>query len=161
MLHAVKKEKSLIFDRAEGSRLWDIHGKEYLDTMSGSAGPAMVGHAHPAVADAVARQMAKLPSTNILHESVPVIEFCRRLAEIAPAGLTKTFICTGGGEAIEAAIKFAIHVTGRAEVISLTGAYHGMSLATMGLTGMPAMRPTFSIIAGGTPSASIRWPSRR
>ncbi len=136
VLHAARREKSLIFERAEGSRVWDIHGKVYLDTMSGSAGPAMVGHAHPAVTEAVARQMAKLPSTNVLHSSVPVIEFCARLAAIAPPGLTKTFLCTGGGEAVEAAIKFATRVTGRSEVISLTGAYHGMSLATMGLSGM-------------------------
>src|SRR5256714_12721930 len=92
VLHAVKKQKSLIFERAEGSRLWDIQGRMYLDTMSGSAGPAMVGHAHPAVAEAVARQMAKLPSTNILHDSIPLIEFCSRLAAIAPPGLTKTFL---------------------------------------------------------------------
>jgi len=153
VLHAVQREKSLIFERAEGSRLWDIHGKLYLDTMSGSAGPAMVGHAHPAVVEAVARQMARLPSTNILHESVPVIEFCRRLAGIAPPGMAKTFICTGGGEAIEAAIKFAIRVTGRAEVLSLTGAYHGMSLATMGLTGMPALRKWLP--------GALRWPAFR
>ncbi|MBZ5596325.1 MAG: aspartate aminotransferase family protein [Acidobacteriia bacterium] len=153
VLRAVKREKSLIFDRAEGSRLWDIHGKVYLDTMSGSAGPAMVGHAHPAVAEAVARQMAKLPSTNILHGSIPVIEFCRRLAVIAPPGLTKTFLCTGGGEAIEAAIKFAIRVTGRSEVVSLTGAYHGMSLATMGLAGMPALRKWLP--------GAMRWPTFR
>ena len=44
VLNALRKEKSLIFERAEGSRLWDIKGKVYLDTMSGSAGPAMVGH---------------------------------------------------------------------------------------------------------------------
>ncbi|MBV9269283.1 MAG: aspartate aminotransferase family protein [Acidobacteriaceae bacterium] len=153
VLHAVKREKSLIFERAEGSRLWDIHGNAYLDSMSGSAGPAMVGHARPEVATAVARQMATLPSTNILHESVAVIEFCHRLATIMPAGLTKTFICTGGGEAIEAAIKFAIRVTGRPEVLSLTGAYHGMSLATMGLTGMPALRKWL-------PGAA-RWPGFR
>jgi 4-aminobutyrate aminotransferase-like enzyme len=153
VLHGVRREKSLIFERAEGSRMWDVHGKLYLDTMSGSAGPAMVGHAHPAVAEAVARQMAKLPSTNVLHDSVPVIEFCARLAAIAPQGLTKTFLCVGGGEAIEAAIKFAIRITGRTEVLSLTGAYHGMSLATMGLTGMPALR-------NWMPGA-VRWPAFR
>jgi 2,2-dialkylglycine decarboxylase (pyruvate) len=153
VLRAAKKEKSLVFERAEGSRLWDIRGKMYLDTMSGSAGPAMVGHAHPAVVEAVARQMATLPSTNVLHLSVPVIEFCRRLAAITPSGLTKTFLSTGGGEAIEAAIKFAIRVTGRSEVLSLTGAYHGMSLATMGLTGMPAMRKWLP--------GAMRWPGFR
>ena len=153
VLRAAKRDKSLIFERAEGSRLWDVHGKVYLDTMSGSAGPAMVGHANPLVAQAVARQMTILPSTNVLHLSVPVIEFCRRLAAITPSGLTKTFLCTGGGEAIEAAIKFAIRVTGRSEVISLTGAYHGMSLATMGLTGMPAMRKWLP--------GAMRWPGFR
>ena len=119
VLHAVRRSKAIIFDHAEKAKLWDIHGKEYLDTMSGSAGPAMVGHANPEVAEAVARQMAKLPSVNILHDSVPMIEFARKVAEIAPAGLSKTFLCAGGGEAIEAALKLAIRVTGRTEVISL------------------------------------------
>lgn len=153
VLHGIRREKSLIFERAQGSRLWDVHGKVYLDTMSGSAGPAMVGHAHPAVAEAVARQMSRLPSNNIIHDSVPVIEYCARMAAIAPPGLSKTFLCVGGGEAIEAAIKFAIRVTGRSEVLSLTGAYHGMSLATMGLTGMPNLRRW---MPGG-----VRWPTFR
>jgi 2,2-dialkylglycine decarboxylase (pyruvate) len=153
VLHAVRREKSVVFERAEGSRLWDTHGKLYLDTMSGSAGPAMVGHAHPAVAEAVARQMAKLPSTNILHDSVPVVEFCARMAAITPTGLTKTFLCAGGGEAVEAAIKFAMRITGYTEVLSLTGAYHGMSLATMGLGGMPALRKWLP--------GSVRWPAFR
>ena len=153
VLHGIRREKSLIFERAQGSRLWDVHGKLYLDTMSGSAGPAMVGHAHPAVTEAVARQMAKLPSTNILHDSIPVIEFCARMATIAPPGLCKTFLCVGGGEAVEAAIKFAIHVSGRTEVLSLTGSYHGMSLATMSLTGMPNLRKWMP--------GAVRWPTFR
>jgi len=67
--------------------------------------------------------------------------------------LTKTFLCVGGGEAIEAAIKFTMRITGRTEVLSLTGAYHGMSLATMGLVGMPALR-------NWMPGA-VRWPTFR
>ena len=153
ILHAVRRNKAIIFDHAENAKLWDIYGKEYLDTMSGSAGPAMVGHANPKVAEAVARQMARLPSHNLLHDSVPMIEFSKRLAAIAPRGLTKTFLCPGGGEAIEAAIKFAIRVTGRNEVLSLTGAYHGMSLATLSLGGMPALRKW---LPGG-----VRWPTFR
>jgi 4-aminobutyrate aminotransferase-like enzyme len=153
VLHALKREKSLIFERAQGSRMWDIHGKVYLDTMSGSAGPAMVGHANPLVTEAVSLQMAKLPSTNVLHESIPVIEFCARMASIAPKGMTKTFLCTGGGEAVEAAIKFAIRVTGRSEMLSLTGGYHGQSLATMGLGGMPNFRKWLP--------GAMRWPNFR
>jgi 4-aminobutyrate aminotransferase / (S)-3-amino-2-methylpropionate transaminase / 5-aminovalerate transaminase len=153
VLHALRRPNSLILERASGSRMWDIHGKMYLDTMSGSAGPAMVGHANPDVAEAVARQFAKLPSVNLLHDSPPLIEFCAKMATFAPAGMTKTFLCTGGGEAVEAAIKFAIRVTGRAEVLSLSGAYHGQSLATMGLGGMPALRKW---MPGG-----VRWPNFR
>jgi len=153
VLHALRRDRSQIFARAQGSKLWDIHGNEYLDTMSGSAGPAMVGHANPRVAEAVARQMATLPSVNIIHDSVPVIDFCTRMAEIAPARLSKTFLCVGGGEAVEAAIKFAMRITGRPEVLSLTGAYHGQSLATMGLGGMSTTRKWM-------PSAP-RWPNFR
>jgi 4-aminobutyrate aminotransferase-like enzyme len=153
VLHAVQREKTVIFDHAKGAKLWDVNGKMYLDTMSGSAGPAMIGHAHPVVADSIAKQAARLPTVNLLHDSTTTIEFCERLASIAPAGLSKCFICPGGGDAIEAAIKFAIHVTGRAEIISLTGAYHGMSLATMSLSGMPAIRSWF-------PGAT-RWPTFR
>jgi 4-aminobutyrate aminotransferase len=153
VLHAVRGPKAIIFERGENARLWDIRGKEYLDTMSGSAGPAMVGHANPRVAEAVSRQMAKLPSHNLRHYSVPVIEYCKRLAEITPRGLTKSFMCPGGGDAIEAAIKFAIRVTGRNEVLSLSGAYHGMSLATLSLGGMPAFRSWYP---GG-----VRWPGFR
>lgn len=153
VLHALRRSKSLIFERAQGSRMWDIHGKMYLDTMSGSAGPGMVGHAHPAVAEAVARQMAQLPSVNLVHDSTTLIEFSTRIAALTPKGMTKTFLCTGGGEAIEAAIKFAMRVTGRAEVLSLSGAYHGQSLATMGLGGMPALRKWM-------PGAT-RWPNFR
>lgn len=153
VLHAVQRPVSLILERAEGARMWDINGKLYLDTMSGSAGPAMVGHAHPAVTEAVARQLAKLPSVNLLHESPTVIEFCAKMAAVAPRGMTKTFLCTGGGEAVEAALKFAIRVTGRSEVLSLTGAYHGQSLATMGLGGMPVFRKRLP--------GAMRWPNFR
>lgn len=153
VLHALKRDKSLILERAQGSRMWDTNGKVYLDTMSGSAGPAMVGHANPVVADAISRQLARLPSHNILHDSIPVIEFCARMAAVAPQGMTKTFLCTGGGEAVEAAIKFAMRVTGRSEVLSLTGGYHGQSLATMGLGGMPHFRKW---LPGG-----VRWPNFR
>jgi 2,2-dialkylglycine decarboxylase (pyruvate) len=151
VLHALRRERRLIFERGQGARLWDVDGKMYLDAISGTNGPAMVGHSHPAVTKAVSRQLELLPSTFIAHDSVPVVDFCRKMAEIAPDGLSKTFLCPGGGEAVEAALKLAIRVTGRTEVLSLHGAYHGMSLATMGLAGIPALREWFP---GG-----VRWPT--
>jgi 4-aminobutyrate aminotransferase-like enzyme len=125
----------------------------YLDTMSGSAGPAMVGHANPRVAEAVARQMATLPTTSILHQSDTLIAYCTRLAGLTPEGLTKVAVLAGGGEAIEAAIKLAMRVTGRTEVLSLHGAYHGMSLATMGLAGIVGDRAWLP--------GAVRWPTFR
>jgi 4-aminobutyrate aminotransferase-like enzyme len=151
VLHALRKERRLVFAHGKGARLWDVNGRAYLDAISGTNGPAMVGHSHPAVAEAVARQMTELPSTFIAHDSIPLVRFCTKMAQIAPPGLTKTFLCPGGGEAMEAALKFAIRVTGRTEVLSLYGGYHGMSLATMSLGGIPELREWFP---GG-----LRWPT--
>ena len=153
VLHSLRRDPCVTFVRGENARLWDADGRMYLDTMSGSAGPAMVGHANPRVADAVAKQMATLPTTNILHQSDTVIAYCTRLAGLTPDGLTKIALVAGGGDAIEAAIKLAMRVTGRTEVLSLHGAYHGMSLATMSLAGIA---PDRNWLPG-----AVRWPTFR
>jgi 4-aminobutyrate aminotransferase-like enzyme len=153
VLHSLRRDRCLIFERGDNAQLWDVQGRSYLDTMSGSAGPAMVGHANPRVARAVAEQMARLPTTNILHESAPVVEYCARLAGTLSFGPAKVALAAGGGEAIETAIKLAMRVTGGTEVISLHGAYHGMSLATMSLAGIAPDRSWFP---GG-----VRWPTFR
>ena len=153
VLHSLRRDLCLTFVRGDNARLWDDGGRMYLDSMSGSAGPAMVGHANPRVAEAVARQMATLPTTNILHQSDVVIAYCARLASLMPAGLTKVALVAGGGDAIEAAIKLAMRVTGRTEVLSLHGAYHGMSLATMSLAGIA---PDRAWLPG-----AVRWPTFR
>jgi 4-aminobutyrate aminotransferase-like enzyme len=153
VLHSLRRDPCLTLVRGENARVWDADGRMYLDTMSGSAGPAMVGHANPRVAEAVARQMATLPTTNILHQSDTLITYCTRLAGLAPEGLTKIAVLAGGGEAIEAAVKLAMRVTGRTEVLSLHGAYHGMSLATMGLAGIAGDRAWLP--------GAVRWPTFR
>lgn len=150
VLHALRGRERIIFERGSGSKLWDSDGREFLDAISGTNGPAMVGHAHPLVTERVGAQLAELPSTFVSYDSPALIEFAARMAEITPPGLSKTMLCPGGGEAVEAALKLAIRATGRAEVVSLHGAYHGLSLATMGLGGIPALREWFP---GG-----VRWP---
>src|SRR5260370_37197174 len=87
VLHALRRDRSVIFARAAGSRVWDIDGKVYLDAMSGSAGPAMVGHANPQVAAAVHRQIGKRPSVNTDHDSATVIDFSTRMTGVAPAAV--------------------------------------------------------------------------
>ena len=153
VLHSLRRDPCLTLVRGENARVWDSAGQMYLDTMSGSAGPAMVGHANPQVAHAVALQMATLPTTNILHQSDTLIAYCTRLAALMPEGLTKVAVLAGGGDAIEAAIKLAMRVTGRTEVLSLHGAYHGMSLATMSLAGIVGDRAWLP--------GAVRWPTFR
>jgi 4-aminobutyrate aminotransferase-like enzyme len=150
VLGNVRPARQVVFARGRGCRMWDADGREYLDAVSGTMGVAMVGHAHPKVTERLTRQLAELPSHAFWHLSAPVIELAERMSELAPNGPAKTYLCPGGGEGIDAAVKLAMAVTGRTEVVSLHGAYHGMSLAGMSLGGLPAYREWFP--------GHARWP---
>ena len=97
VLHALRRDRRLVFERGKGARLWDTEGNVYLDAISGTNGPAMIGHSHPRLAEEVSRQLSLLPSTFLSHDSIPVVDFARKMAEIAPPGLTKTFLCPEEG----------------------------------------------------------------
>jgi len=156
VLHSVERgsgDRRLVLERAEGCRVWDVDGREYLDAVSGTNGPALVGHNHPRVREAIVAQLDRIADHFYVYDSPPVVELAGRLAGIAPAGLDKTIFCPGGGDGIEAAVKLAMRITGKAEVVSLYGAYHGLGLATAGLGGLPALREWM-------PGAQ-RWPSFR
>jgi 4-aminobutyrate aminotransferase-like enzyme len=140
VLHSNRVAPPIVFERALGARLWDVEGNEYLDFLSSNMGPAMVGHSNPRVVRAIEEQARQLISTSILFDNVPLIRLCEKIAEISPSNLDKTYICPGGGEANEGAIKLAMLLTGRNRVASLTGAYHGQSMGMMGLCGMPSLR---------------------
>lgn len=150
VLHLLRPSRPRVFTRSSGCRVWDAEGREYLDGISGSMGVAMVGHAHPHVRESLARQFGELPDHFFIHDSPPLIEFAERISAIAPNGPTRTYLCPGGGEGIDAAVKLAMRVTGRTEVVSLHGAYHGASLIGMSLCGIPSLREWF-------PGAG-RWP---
>src|SRR5258708_31131821 len=111
VLHSLRRDPCLTLARGLNARVWDADGRMYLDTMSGSAGPATVGHSNPQVAEAVARQMATLPTTNILHQSDTLIAYCSRLAGLMPEGLTKVAVLAGGRCPIQGALTLAIRAT--------------------------------------------------
>jgi 4-aminobutyrate aminotransferase-like enzyme len=111
-----------------------------LDLLSANMGPTMVGHCHPVVTEAVTAQLAKLSSCRILFDNEAQVEYCNDLAKVSPFEESMTYLCPGGGEANEAAIKLAILLTGRPGVLGLEGAYHGQSIGTMSLCGMPSFR---------------------
>ena len=91
ILHGKKEPQQIVFTRGSGCRLWDVDGKEYLDLVSGTMGVAMIGHSHPAVIDAVTRQMGLLASNLYFFDSDAMVRFSKRMSQLAPMGPSKNF----------------------------------------------------------------------
>ena len=126
----------LVVERAEGARVWDADGREYID-FAGGLGCANVGHSLPAVVDAVHAQVDKyLHQCFMVGMYEPYVEVCRRLAELSPCrgADQKSVLLNSGAEAIENAVKIARVATGRQAVIVFDGAFHGRTLLTMTMT---------------------------
>lgn len=123
-------------DRAENAELWDVEGKRYVDFAGGIA-VLNTGHRHPKVMAAVEDQMKRFTHTAfqvVAYESF--IALAERLNKRAPfPGPAKTIFFTTGAEAVENAVKIARAYTKRTAIISFSGAFHGRTLMTMGLTG--------------------------
>jgi 4-aminobutyrate aminotransferase len=123
----------IVAARGEGSYLWDVNGERYLDFTSGIA-VNNTGHRHPKVVEAIKSQLDQLVHISMVTAHEPIIKLCEKLSKIAPGKLNSVFLNNSGGEAIDAAIKFARFVTGRSNVISFTGAFHGRTLLATALT---------------------------
>jgi 4-aminobutyrate aminotransferase-like enzyme len=135
--------KSIVVVGGEGAVFWDINGKKYIDFFSQTAGVLVLGYKHPAIVEAVKKQVEKSLHvfTGFVTEERAIL--AKKLAEIAPGKMKdniKTYFSSGGSEANETALKFALLKTGRKEVIGLWYSYHGGTLATMSLTGQSARR---------------------
>ncbi|MEE8293604.1 MAG: 4-aminobutyrate--2-oxoglutarate transaminase [Kiloniellales bacterium] len=122
-------------DRAENAEVWDVEGRRFVDFAGGIA-VLNTGHRHPKVMEAVARQSERFTHTAfqvMAYESY--VELAERLNALVPIQGAKTLLMNSGAEAVENAIKIARAYTGRSAVIAFTGAFHGRSLLTLGLTG--------------------------
>lgn len=129
----VYPKRDVVITRGEGALLWDDKGNEYVDCTSG-VGVASVGHANPAVADAVAAQAKVLVTCPGIFYNDVRARLMEKLVEITPAGLEKVFLCNSGTEAMEAAIKFARLSTGRQKVVSAMRGFHGRTLGALSAT---------------------------
>jgi acetylornithine/N-succinyldiaminopimelate aminotransferase len=131
--------------RGEGARVWDEDGNVYVDLVAGIAVNAL-GHAHPAVVEAVSRQIATLGHTSNLVANEPSVRLAERLL-----GLTgrdgKVFFANSGAEANEAAFKIARR-TGRPQIVATDGAFHGRTMGALALTGQPGKRAPFEPLPG-------------
>ncbi|WP_441247217.1 acetylornithine transaminase [Kitasatospora sp. McL0602] len=133
--------------RGAGARLWDADGKEYLDLVGGIAVNAL-GTAHPAVVEAVSRQIGELGHISNLFMAEPTIRLAERLLEISadPRG-GQVFFCNSGAEANEAAFKIS-RLTGRTHLVSLQGSFHGRTMGALSLTAQPAKQTPFLPLPG-------------
>jgi len=145
ILHLYKEPLALA--EAEGVRVWDADGNEYLDLFAGIL-TTSVGHCNPRVNAAVLEQMNKLGHVSTLYATDVQVEAARRLAAIAPGDLKRTFFTNSGTEAIETALMLACLHTGRSEIIALRVAYHGRSFMATTLTAHAGWRPLASQVAG-------------
>jgi len=144
-------EEPLLIEAAEGSELIDTEGRRYLDGVS-SLWCNVHGHRHPAIDAAVREQLGRVAHSTMLGLSHPwATELAARLVEIAPPGLNRVFYSDSGSTAVEVALKMAFqywqhrggqHVR-KTSFISLEGGYHGDTLGSVSVGGMPLFHSTF------------------
>jgi 4-aminobutyrate aminotransferase-like enzyme len=140
----------IFWERARGANLWDVDGNRYVD-LTAAFGVANVGHAHPAVAEAVARQAATLlHGMGDVHPPRVKVELLERLAALYPSGGaatppdTRSVLSSSGSDAVETAIKTAMLATGRPGLLAFEGAYHGLSLGALDATWRRDFREPFA-----------------
>jgi predicted acetylornithine/succinylornithine family transaminase len=138
------------FVRGEGSYLWDDAGKRYLDFLSGLAVTSL-GHAHPAVAEAVCEQATTLLHVSNLFGTEPQHDVAATLDRLVGTTPGKVFFANSGAEANECAIKLARKHGryGRHVVVSAYGSFHGRTLATLHATGQPQKHEAFQPLPEG------------
>ncbi|MBN8870112.1 MAG: aspartate aminotransferase family protein [Solirubrobacterales bacterium] len=160
-----------IITRGEGAYVYDAHGKRYLDGLSGLF-CVNAGHGRTELAEAAARQFEELDFFVIWSYAHPrAIELATKIASMTPGDLNRVFFTSGGGEAVESALKLArnyhrMRGNGqKAKHIAREVAYHGTTLGALSATGVTNLRSQFEPLAPGgchVPNTNIyRWPEDR
>jgi predicted acetylornithine/succinylornithine family transaminase len=155
------RRQPVIFERGEGVRLFDSAGRSYLDFVSG-IGVASLGHAHPALARALAAQAATLLHTSNLYFHPLQSELAARLTSLTD--LERAFFCNSGTEAMEACLKFARRYwhaageTGRTKFVAFTHAFHGRTMGSLSLTWDEHYRAPFAPLVPGVSFADADAP---
>ena len=139
---------SVALVRGAGAEVWDVDGRRYLDLLGGVAVNAL-GHAHPAVVNAVAEQISTLGQVSNFFLTEPAISLAETLLDLLGAtGSGRVLFGNSGAEANEVAFKIARR-TGRPTIVSTEGAFHGRTMGALALTGQPAKRDPFQPMPPG------------
>lgn len=155
-LDAFRKTGPLILDRGEGIRVWDTDGNEYIEGMAGLWCTAL-GYSEQELIDAATEQMGQLPFTHVFsgktHEKAA--ELAERLKAIAPHDASKVLFCGSGSEANDQQIKLVWYYNNargkpnKKKIISRIRGYHGVTVASASLTGLPANHADFDLPLDG------------
>lgn len=131
-------------DRAEGSFIIDTSRKRYLDMIAGVA-VNNIGHNHPKVISAVKTQLDRHMHVMVYGEFIQEaqLNFAKRLTSLLPDSLNSVYTVNSGTEANEAALKLAKRVTGRSELVSFRGAYHGSTHGSLSVSGNETKKEVF------------------
>ncbi len=146
----------LILDRAEGVYMWDTEGKRYIEGLAGLWCTGL-GYGNQELVEAAREQMSKLSFTHLFggrsHE--PAIALAEKLKDLVPAPTSKVFFTASGSEANDTQIKLAWYynnargLTKKKKIISRMRAYHGVTIATASLTGLPVFHADFDLPMAG------------
>jgi acetylornithine/N-succinyldiaminopimelate aminotransferase len=141
----------LALARGDGCRVWDADGNQYLDLIAGIAVSAL-GHAHPAIIQAVNSQVNKIAHTSNLFVHEPGVALAERLLGLLNTD-GRVFFCNSGAEANEAAIKLVRRKQGADKpVVAAIGSFHGRTMGSLSITGKDSIREPF-----GPFGTTVRW----
>ena len=145
--------KPVVFDHGEGSRLWDLEGREYIDLGTGISVNSF-GHRHPELIGAVTAQAGRLLHASNLYYVESTVRLAEELVDATFA--ERVFFCNSGAEANEAAIKIVRRHASEAgrgpeerEIVTFEGSFHGRTLATVTATAQPKYHEGFEPLPGG------------
>ena len=131
----------------DGAVVTDVDGKSYLDLLGGIA-VNVLGHRHPAVIEAVTRQLDTLGHTSNLYVTEPGLALAETLVALLGADAeTRVFFCNSGAEANEVAFKIS-RLTGRTKIVAAQEAFHGRTMGALALTGQPSKQAPFAPLPG-------------
>jgi adenosylmethionine-8-amino-7-oxononanoate aminotransferase len=129
-----------VFDRGEGIKLFDVHGREFYDGISG-LWVVNAGHGRTEIGEAMGAQASRLAYASAMnYTTVPAVQLAEMIADRTPGDLNRVFFCSGGSEAVESALKIAKQVQAmrgfprRYKVIARRGSYHGQTMGAYSLT---------------------------
>ena len=130
--------------KAQGSKMWDADGKEYIDLIAGIS-VCNIGHRHPAVVEAIKKQADEYLHIMVYGELVenPQVAYAKMLTDHLPTTLNSVFYTASGSEATEGAMKLAKRFSGRTQIISFKNSYHGSTQGALSIMGSEYWQQAF------------------